>query len=683
VEPTREIYWNINALSVVLMYLLAGVAVAALFYGFYRRYQLWRLGQPENRFDRVMERLAAFVAYGPGHGRTARDLYPGLMHLMIFSGFVTLFIGTLMIMVQADFGVQFLFGQFYLFYSLFLDVFGLFAVIGVLMAFFRRYVIKPDFLYGMYYDGIILGLFLAILVTGFVVEGLRMAATELRAGLAWAAWSPIGYVLAGPFAGLDAGTLQALHAGAWWLHLVLALAFIAYMPYSKMLHSFTSPLNAFFRPFAPKGKLATPDLETAETFGAGRIRDFTWKDLFDSDACTECGRCTAVCPARATGKILDPKLIVLDLRNYLTRNRAGLLAGQDVGAGDGDGLPPLIGPTIPEQMLWDCTTCRACMQACPVLIEHVPKIVNMRRHLVLEQSSFPREVQSVFTNIENRFNPWQFPHQQRTAWAEGLDVPTMADTKGEVEYLLWVGCFGSFDDRNKRVTRALVQVLRAAGVSFAILGTEEKCTGDPARRIGNEYLYQMMAMENVDTLNRYKVRKIVTQCPHCFNTIKNEYPDFGGRYEVIHHTQLLAELIAAGRIRPTKPVDEAVTFHDPCYLGRYNDEYDAPRYILQSIPGLRFTEMKACREKSFCCGAGGGRMFMEEKHGTRVNQTRVRMAEEVGANVIAAACPFCTVMLEDGITGRGKAEEMKLRDCVELLADALADGAPSTETAPS
>ncbi|MBI4506648.1 MAG: (Fe-S)-binding protein [Chloroflexi bacterium] len=654
------------------MYLLAGATIAVFTYGFYRRYRLWRLGKPANRLDHVMQRVAAFIAYGPGHGRTARDLYPGLMHLLIFSGFVTLFIGTLMIMVQADFDVQFLHGQFYLFYSLFLDVFGFLAIVGVLMALFQRYVVKPEYLYAMYYDGIVLGLLLANLVTGFGVEGLRMAATELRQGVAWAAWSPVGYVVAQPLVALDPGALQALHTGFWWLHLLLALAFIAYMPYSKMLHSFTSPLNTFLRSFEPKGQLSTPDLETAETFGAGRIRDFTWKDLFDGDACTECGRCTAVCPARSTGKLLDPKLIVLDLRNYITRHERGLLAGRDVAAGD-PALPALVGEAIPEQMLWDCTTCRACMQACPVLIEHVPKIVNMRRYLVLEESRFPREVQGVFNNLENRFNPWQLPHQQRAAWAEGLDIPTMAETKGQVEYLLWVGCFGAFDDRNKRVTRALAKILKEAGVSFAILGSEEKCTGDPARRIGNEYLYQMLAQENVETLNGYGVRKIVTQCPHCFNTIRNEYPDFGGRYEVIHHTQLLAELIAQGRIKPTKPVDEHITFHDPCYLGRYNDEYDAPRYILKSIPGLRLSEMAASREKSFCCGAGGGRMFMEEKQGARVNQTRVGMAQATGADVIAAACPFCTVMLEDGITGKGLSEQMRLRDCVELLAESLGE----------
>jgi Fe-S oxidoreductase/nitrate reductase gamma subunit len=592
------------------------------------------------------------------------------MHLFLYSGFVILFIGTVLIFIQVDiteplFSWRFLQSTFYLYYSLILDVFGVLALLGIFLAAFRRLLLRPVNLKNQLDDAIILGLFFIILLTGFLIEGLRIGVTQP----AWEIWSPIGYGLALLFhsTGLTIGQMQNLHAELWWFHLVISLGFIAYIPYSKLFHLLTTPLNIFFQSLQPKGQLSKMELENADYFGVSKIDHFSWKELLDLDSCTECGRCSDVCPATLTSKPLSPMKVILDLKDHLTKTGPELLKLKK------DEQPEpvkMVGEIISEEELWGCTTCRACQLACPVYIEHIPKIVEMRRHLVLEESRFPAEVVNTFRNLENNGNPWGISPEDREKWSEGLLVPKMREMQGEVDFLYWVGCAGAYDARNQKVARAMVKILNAAGVNYAILGKEETCNGDPARRIGNEYLFQMLASQNVETINRYKFKMILTTCPHCFNTITNEYPQFGGNYQVVHHSQLLAELLQSGKLRLKKPLPWTVTYHDSCYLGRHNDIYDAPRQVLKSITGLKVKEMPRNRENGFCCGAGGGRMWMEEKH-PKVNHNRIEEAATLNPNLISTACPFCATMLGDAINETGRQDKIQNKDLALIILEAL------------
>jgi Fe-S oxidoreductase len=431
-----------------------------------------------------------------------------------------------------------------------------------------------------------------------------------------------------------------------------------------------APFNVFFAPQTPKGHFPTADLENAESFGIGSITEFSWKDLFDLYNCTECGRCTSGCPANVSGKELDPKWLILNLRDHLLEGGPRLLGKSGNGGREAPHDVPMVGGVIHDNVLWACTTCRWCVDACPVFIEHVPKIVDMRRWLVLTESRFPAELQPTFRNLETNGNPWQMSWQTRTDWAKDLGIKVMSDVNA-AEYLYWVGCYGCFDERNKKVARAFVKLLQAAGVDFAILGNEEKCTGEPARRLGHEYLYQTLAQGNIETLKRYQFQTIVTACPHCFNTIRSEYPDFDGRFKVIHHSQLLDELVASGRLRVKRERAERITYHDACNLGRYNDVYEEPRRVLASTSRGALLEMSLNRSKGFCCGGGGGRAWMEENEGRRVSQVRVEQAMEVKPDILASACPFCLTMFEDGVKSKEVGDKIKTKDIAELLAESL------------
>jgi Fe-S oxidoreductase len=456
---------------------------------------------------------------------------------------------------------------------------------------------------------------------------------------------------------------------AWWMHVLTVLAFAAYLPQSKHLHIVTTLPNVFFRKQTPRGQLSLiEDIENKETFGAASIRDFSWKQLLDGYTCTECGRCSDNCPALATGKPLDPQKIVLDIRDQLLAEGSALI--QDA---KDQAKPPAHWVESKPEELWACTTCAACVEACPVTIEHIDKIVDMRRHLTLMEGSAPPEAQRAMTNIERAGNPWGEPRETRGDWAKDLGVPTFAE-KPDAEYLYFVGCAASVDRRNQKVARSLVQVLRAAGVSFAILASEETCNGDPARRIGNEYLWQTQAQQNIETFKKYGVRKVIASCPHCFNTIANEYPQLGGNYEVIHALQLVDRLIADGKLRVGRGMAEAVAYHDPCYLGRHNGIYDQPRAVLDAIPGVQRVEIEPHnRERGFCCGAGGGRMWMEEKVGQRVNHRRIEqlLAINSGATKVASGCPFCLIMLEEGVGAKGVQDVIRPVDVLELVAGRL------------
>jgi Fe-S oxidoreductase/nitrate reductase gamma subunit len=682
---TREILWNIPS-GKILIYFMALIALALFAYGFYRKpyrlYRFWRRGPEEIRTDNPWGRLVFLLVNVLGHTRILREKYAGWMHFFMFWGFAILFLGTSLIALQEDvtrllFGIAFLKGSFYKLFSLSLDIMGLMFVVGVLMAAYRRYIQRPERIKDVLPDdAITLGLLFAILVTGFVVEGLRMAATELKQNPGLALWSPVGYVAATAFsAGMAADTILGLHRWAWWIHALLALGFIAYIPHSRMLHIITSTANVFLHNTAPRGLMPgipVEQFESAETFGVHKVEEFNWKEMLDTEACTRCGRCQDNCPAHLSQKPLSPKKVILDLKEHI-HHKANLLLderGKPRESVQYEG-PDLIGGIIEEEAIWACTTCRACIEACPVCIEPMTKLLPMRQHMVLMESRFPQEVVNVFRNMETNGNPWGIGMSQRADWARALDIPAFSQ-KPDAEYLFYPGCAGAFDDRSQRVAQGLARMMKAAGISFAILGPEETCCGDPARRIGNDYLYATLVQMNVEIFKGYNIRKIITMCPHCFNTFKWEYPRYGGHYEVIHHAQILSRLLAEGKVRPIKPMDgRTVVYHDSCYLGRYNDIYDEPRGVLRAIPGMRLEEMPRRREKSFCCGAGGGRMWMEESIGERINHIRTREAADTGSGIVATACPYCLTMLEDGIKELEREESMKAMDIVEVLEGAV------------
>ncbi|MFB3924714.1 MAG: heterodisulfide reductase-related iron-sulfur binding cluster [Syntrophales bacterium] len=670
----REVFWNAHNFQIPLD-IFALIALAVMAYGIYKRWQLWTaMGKPELRTDNLGERIKILVMNGILQASVWRDRYPGLIHGLIFFAFFVLIWGAAFDAFQAYSGIHFL-GKPYLMFSFIMDLFGLFAIIGVVMAINRRYFQKPDRLGykgkmdNRVDDAVVLILILAIMVTGFIIEGLRIAAFDYPK---FEQWSFVGYTTALMFQGVSLVTLKAFHKFMWWFHAFLAMGFIAYIPYSRLLHIVTSPANQFMKTLKPVGAIEPiRDFETAETFGVGKLDEFTWKQIFDSDACTRCGRCQDGCPAYLTGKPLSPKEVVQHIKDHwLERAPVVFAAKKAAGEGGTPEIPEpeksLINDVVGVEDIWDCTNCMHCMEHCPVFIEHVPKIIDMRRYKVLMEADFAPELQLTYRNMENNSNPWGIGSHLRADWAKDLGVKTMAEDPN-VEYLFYVGCSGSFDDRGKKISTAFAKILKEAGVSFAILGTEEGCCGDSAMRGGNEYLYQALAQYNIEIMNGYGVKKIIATCPHGYNALKKDYPQFGGNYEVYHHTEILADLIASGRIQLRKPLEGLFTLHDSCFLGRYNKIYDQPRKILGAIPGIKMVEMEKSLDRSFCCGAGGARMWMEEHHGERINNTRTDMAIATNCDKIATACPFCMTMLSDGLKDRGKEETMAAMDIAELV----------------
>jgi len=656
------------------------------------RVRNWERGAPERRSTNarnIKRRLADFRA-GVYMKTLLRDSAAGLMHSMIYFGFLVLLGVTTVLEVdhQLPPSLKFLHGDVYKGYALVGDVAGVVFTAGVVWAILRRYVQRPYRIRikSKPEHAAILGVLLAIGVSGFGAEMFRIAAGQAAGeNLDYERWSVVGYPLAQLVNDASVANLQWWHQAWWVFHVLTFIAFLALLPITMLRHVFTSPLNMYLRDRErPKGAMrAMPNLaETSlESFGARVVEDFTWKQLLDLDACTMCGRCTSVCPAHATGKPLDPREIVLKSGEVMAATAAHAPGGR---------VSPPIGvdseitvsanslfERITAEEVWSCTTCKACDEICPVNIEIMDKILDMRRYLSLMESNFPAELGNAYRAMENQYNPWGMNQGDRAMWAKDLDV-TVVDPGQPLqhEYLYWVGCAGSFDDKNKKVTQSMAALLKRAGIDVAILGPSEMCTGDSARRSGNEYLFQMLATPNVEMLNGMGVKKIITQCPHCFNTLKNEYPQLGGNYEVVHHTQLLEELVSSGRLDLSgATLNERITYHDSCYLGRHNDVYLAPRKVVGSIKGIEIVEMPRNGTTGMCCGAGGARMWMEENVGAKVNDERAKEAIATGATRVATACPFCYIMLDDGVKGAGKDEsEVKVADIAIHLLDAIEEG---------
>ena len=656
----------------ILFVILFSAAFLFLGYNIRRLIKYLSVGREENRFEDIPQRIGNVLRVAFGQTKLLREPLAGILHFLIFWGFMLFLFAVVEAMVQgfySAFTLEFL-GPFYSAVTFIQDIFGILVAISVLFALYRRYIQKIPRLdtgkAGRVDATVILLLILLVVVSMFGQNISQIAKNNFE--LTHYEFRPVSLYLSSIFLNGPSQAADLLFEIFWWMHIIVIFGFMNFLPYSKHLHVFSSIPNVYFGKIGDrKFALKTINLEdeNIEQFGVSDIEHLSWKQMLDGLSCTECGRCTDVCPAANTGKLLSPRKIIVDIRRR-TEEKAPLILKS---IKEKEGVPDktLVHDYISDEELWACTTCNACVQECPVTIEHVDSIVDMRRNLVLMESQFPAELNSVFKNIETNFTPCVFNSQDRANWAEGLNIKTMAEDSN-CEILFWVGCAGSFDARYQTVTKAIAKLLQKAEVDFRILGIEEKCNGDTARRLGNEYLAQMMITENVQTLNGYGVKKIVTGCPHCFNTLKNEYPAFGGNYEVYHHSELIENLIKDGKIQLNGKINKKrVTFHDSCYLGRYNDIYDSPRESLKMIKGLKLIEMGRKRDKGFCCGAGGGRMFLEETEGTRINENRTKEALETDPDTIAAACPFCITMMTDGVKSFNKSDDVKVLDIAEII----------------
>jgi Fe-S oxidoreductase len=619
--------------------------------------RLVRAAKPLDRRDDIAGRVRNEATIVLGQRKLFQRLVPGLVHALIFWGFIVLFPTIVMAMVGAidrDWSIPWLGAQGWFMAAV--DVFVLMVLTGVVAAAWIRKVVRPARFEGSHLRE---ADFILAMIALVVLTLLGWHASRIAAGLN--EWPAHASFLSSWVSGAIPAP-RVLERVFVWAHVVVILTFLAYLPHSKHLHIATAGINVYFSRTRRRGRLEPlrfdlPDDEIR--FGAGTIADLTWKEMVDSFSCTECGRCQDVCPAYATGKQLSPKLLIMGIRDQVFAEGANLLAGGELSAIAGNG--------VPEEMIWDCVTCGACVHECPVSIEHVDHIVDLRRDLVMMQSSFPQEAETMLRDVERVGNPWGKPQGDRASWAEDLGVRVLAEGEDPPEVLYWVGCAAAYDERARVAAESTAKLLQKAGVDFAILGAREACTGDPARRMGNEYVFQQYAQQNIATLNDARVTKIVASCPHCLNSLGNEYPDFGGRYEVMHHTQLLAELVRDGKLQP-KAGEGEITYHDSCYLARHNDVRDEPRELVASVG--KPLEMSRNRERTFCCGAGGAHMWMEER-GTPINEERVREAAETGAETLAVACPFCTVMLDDGVRSMGK--QLRVVDVSTLLVESMDD----------
>ncbi len=645
-----------------LFYFLGGLTLFFLFFGMYLRTRLWRLGRTDQRWNRRLERWMELLIHVFGHRSTLKKLFPGLSHFLLFVAFFVLILSILVVLFQEYFffhlfGTRLIHPKIYSVFRLILDIFGTAGLAGTVLLVYRRYIQRPKELDDQGTDAISLLLLFLVFLTGLLTTGTRNQIFHSS----WSRWAPMASLTGGILAELfeKEMTLKVCFSAFWWVHVSLSLTLLSYIPFSRFFHLFASPLSIFFRNLEAKGALTKIDLDGEGTPGAERIEDFSWKHLLELDACTRCGRCQESCPAHLTQKHLNPKRVVQDLKHHMERSLK-----------ERERLH-LIGEVIAEEVIWECTTCRNCLEHCPVFIEPMVKLLDLRRNLVLQHGKIPRETRFAFRNIERKGNPWGFDPDKRMWWTKDLGVKEMSPGE-KVDILFWIGCYGSYDDRNIEVASSMIRILNRAGLHFAVLGNGEWCCGIDLRRMGSEYLFQVTAEKNINLLQQLSFRRILTTCPHCFNTLKNEYPQFGFTSEVIHYTTLLDQLIGDGKLRLNSGEKRRkVTYHDSCYLGRYNDGYEPPRNILAVMHDLTFLEMQRSRDKGFCCGGGGCHMWMEEKAGKRINETRIEEAVKTGADILATVCPLCLVSLDSAVKVLNMDDRIRVMDILQLVGERM------------
>lgn len=667
-------------LNFVAFIAVTGYAVYLFYQLVYSRVMFIKLGKPSNLKQDMGIRIQEFMVNVLGQRKLFKDSKSGVMHFIMFYGFLILQLGAIELILKGFFkGFEFPLGTAHAYFSVSQEITVFLILLAVMYAFYRRYVEKLPRLK----RGLKSGLVIIFLTTLMISVVMSLAFEQLWLGKEASTHTPFSSAIASLFTGISQGSAGTLFYTFWWLHLLTLLSFLVYVPQSKHAHLMFAPVNVMMRDTKPVGKLTTIDFEdeTQETYGAGKIEDFRQNQLVDLFACVECGRCTNMCPASGTGKTLSPMDLIVKMRDHLTKKGAvvtsrtpwipGFAPKHIHGAASSEiaEMPNLIGDVITEEELWACTTCRNCEDQCPVANEHVEKIVDMRRYLVLTEGRMPHEATRYFQNIERQSNPWGINRKERIKWREGREdivVPTVNEVE-DFEYLFFVGSMGSFDNRSQKIAQAFAKIMNVAGVKFAILGNEEKNSGDTARRMGNEFLFQQLCRENIVNFQAYNVKKIVTICAHTYNTFKHEYPEFGLEAEVYHHTEFILKLIKDGRIQPMKEVNEAIAYHDSCYIGRYNDIYDIPRQILQSIPGVQVLEMERNKQDAMCCGAGGGMMWLEESQGKRVNIERTEQALRLNPTTIGSNCPYCLTMMNDGIKSKEAEGQVKALDIAEIV----------------
>jgi Fe-S oxidoreductase len=667
-----------SLIQFILFLVVTGYAVYLFGKVVYHRYLYIRLGKSVNLKKEAKARLKEFAIQVFGQTKLLNDKKSGIMHIVIFYGFIILQLGALDLILKGLIG-QGLPIPGYDYFTLMQEITVALILLAMGYATYRRYMEKLKRLKRGWKPSIVVFFIFFLMLSVLVSGGFE----RVREGMETSAFAPFSSLFAAAFSGMSHTMATVFFYISWWAHLLILLSFLIYVPQSKHFHIMTAPINILLRRTEPVGKLATLDLEdeNAESFGVGKIEDFTQKQMLDFYSCVECGRCTSVCPANTTGKMLSPMHLITKLRDHLTDKGAAITSKSPwvpafafAGHSEHNTLEvELIGGVITEEELWACTTCRNCEDQCPVGNEHVDKIIDLRRHLVLTQGSMPHDGQRALQNIERQSNPWGISRNDRVKWVKEVDpddelgVRTVKENP-EFDYLLFVGSMGSYDNRSRKITHSFVKLMNEAGISFAILGNEEKNSGDTPRRMGNEFLFQQLCADNIAIFQKYKVKKIVTTCPHTYHTFKNEYPEFGLEAEVYHHTELLDQWVKEGRLKPRHEVRERITYHDSCYLGRYNEVYEQPRNVLRAIPGVELVEQARSRENSMCCGAGGGMMWMEETAGTRVNVARTEQLLSVNPTVISSACPYCLTMVEDGTKLKEVEEQVKARDIAEILA---------------
>ena len=677
-SPVSATYWGIP--GYVIFWILFAIAFGLFAQRFYFLFRLMCLGKQENRFDRIGERIKTMLVevvpqWCTLKTVTRKDL-AGIGHALLFWCFSLFFISYIIFIgLAGGLGLSPVIEHtpFETIYFSILDIAAVLVTVTLIVAAVRRYVIRPQRLEPTAEAGIILMMVFFLMMLHVFGVGFDHAARGVHTS-----WPPLGATLAGFLSrtGLPQGTLEAAYRGVWWLHYLVILSFMVYIPRSKHLHILASLANAFFKSLGPKVVLEPIPLEETETFGVSKIQDFTWKDLLDFYACAVCGRCHVNCPAQLSGKSLSPREVIHNLKEHLLEVGPGLLAGKTEASSESQAktqAKTMIGDVVTEEEIWACTTCGACQEVCPVNIEHIRKIIDLRRNLVLAQSKMPESAQLMLRNMQSRGHPWAGVQSMRLRgdWTSGLELKILAEGDN-ANTLFWVGCTGALVERNVAATLSMTRVLKAAGVDFGVLGDAETCCGDPARRAGYEFQFQIMAEQNIEIFKSHNIKEIITTCPHCYNTIKHEYPRYGGDFKVVHYTQLIADLIRQGKLKLTNELNSTLTYHDPCYLGRYNSVYQEPRRILQAIPKAKLEEMERSRDTGFCCGGGGGLMWIEEQPGTtKINQMRLEDVLKTKAETVVTACPYCLQMFEDSIEHKGIQDSLKARDLVELVEAAM------------